>query len=199
MTRIVAGVAGGRRLVVPPRGTRPTSERVREAVFSAVQARRDLDGARVLDLYAGSGALGLEALSRGAGHVRFVESDRRAAAVLRRNVEQLGLGGAEQLGLGEPDRPGGAAEITVAPVSAVLQDAPEAPYDVVFADPPYALDEAALNGVLRAVAGRRWLAAGGLLVVERSSRTVPPSWPDGVVALTQRQYGDTTVYYGSSL
>src|ERR671916_2726900 len=93
MTRIVAGVAGGRRLAVPPHGTRPTSDRVREAVFSALQGRRDLNGVRVLDLYAGSGALGLEALSRGAAHVRFVESDRRASAVLRRNVGTLGLGG----------------------------------------------------------------------------------------------------------
>lgn len=174
---------------MPPRGTRPTSERVREAVFSAVQARCTLNGARVLDLYAGSGALGLEALSRGAGHVRFVESDRRAAAVLRRNVEQLGLGGPG----------GGAAEVTVATVSAVLQGRPDLPYDVVLADPPYALGDAALNGVLRAVAERGWLACGGLLVVERSTRTVPPTWPDGVVALTERQYGDTTVYYGSSL
>ncbi|HEX2300606.1 MAG TPA: 16S rRNA (guanine(966)-N(2))-methyltransferase RsmD [Pseudonocardiaceae bacterium] len=188
MTRIVAGVAGGRRLAVPPRGTRPTSDRVREAVFSAVAARRDLDGARVLDLYAGSGALGLEALSRGAAHVRFVESDRRAAAVLRRNVEALGLAG--------PD--GGAAEISVSPVADALRGDPGLPYDVVFADPPYSLDEDALNEVLRTLAGGRWLVSGGLLVVERAVRSAPPNWPDGVAALTQRQYGDTAVYYGSA-
>lgn len=186
VTRIVAGVAGGRRLVVPPRGTRPTSERVREAVFSSVQARCDLDGARVLDLYAGSGALGLEALSRGAAHVRFVESDRRAAGVLRRNVEALGLSGPG----------GGAAEISVAPVSAVLHGDPGLPYDVVFADPPYSLDGPALNEALRVLADGHWLVSGGLLVVERAARTAPPTWPDGVAALTQRQYGDTAVYYG---
>ncbi|MGH4026417.1 MAG: 16S rRNA (guanine(966)-N(2))-methyltransferase RsmD [Pseudonocardiaceae bacterium] len=188
MTRIIAGLAGGRRLTVPARGTRPTSDRVREAVFSAVQARRDFEGTRVLDLYAGSGALGLEALSRGAAHVRFVESDRRAAAVLRRNVEALGLAGAD----------GGVAEISVAAVSAVLHGDPGPPYDVVFADPPYSLDDATLNEVLRVLADGHWLASGGLLVVERAVRTTPPTWPDGVAALTQRQYGDTAVYYGSA-
>lgn len=184
VTRIIAGLAGGRRLAVPPRGTRPTSDRVREAVFNALQARRDLEGARVLDLYAGSGALGLEALSRGAAHVRFVESDRRAAAVLRRNVEALGLHG---------------AEVTARPAAAVLQGDPGLPYDVVLADPPYALDDGELSEVFTALAGGGWLASGALLVVERSSKTVPPTWPNGVVALTQRRYGDTAVYYGSAL
>ncbi|MGH3837816.1 MAG: 16S rRNA (guanine(966)-N(2))-methyltransferase RsmD [Pseudonocardiaceae bacterium] len=180
MTRIVAGVAGGRRLAVPPYGTRPTSDRVREAVFSALQARRDLSGARVLDLYAGSGALGLEALSRGAAHVRFVESDRRAAAVLRRNVEALGLLG---------------AQITTGTVQVVLRGDPGEPYDVVLADPPYALDEVALAGVLSALAGG-WLARSALVVVERPAKASPPTWPDDVSALTHRRYGDTAVYYG---
>jgi 16S rRNA (guanine966-N2)-methyltransferase len=181
MVRIVAGVAGGCRLTVPPRGTRPTSDRVREAVFSALQARRDLDGIRVLDLYAGSGALGLEALSRGAVHVRFVESDRRAAAVLRRNVETLGLPG---------------AEVTTADVVAVLRGDPEQPYDVVLADPPYALDQDALGGVLTALVSGGWMAPGALVVVERAARVPAPAWPEGVVALTNRRYGDTAVHYG---
>ena len=142
----------------------------------------------MLDLYAGSGALGLEALSRGAGHVRFVESDRRAAAVLRRNVEALGLAGTD----------GGAAEISVAAVSAVLHGDPGQPYDVVFADPPYSLDDAALTEVLRALADGHWLVSGGLVVVERAARTAPPTWPEGVAALTHRRYGDTAVYYGSA-
>jgi 16S rRNA (guanine966-N2)-methyltransferase len=184
VTRIVAGVAGGRRLAVPPQGTRPTSDRVREAVFNAVQSRTDLDGARVLDLYAGSGALGLEALSRGAAHVRFVESDRRAGAVLRRNVEALGLPG---------------AQLSIADVAAVLQADPGRPYDVVLADPPYALGTDELNRVLAGLSTGHWLATGALLVVERAARSVPPTWPDGVAALTQRRYGDTGVYYGSAL
>jgi 16S rRNA (guanine966-N2)-methyltransferase len=181
VTRIVAGVAGGRRLAVPPHGTRPTSDRVREAVFSALQARRDLNGARVLDLYAGSGALGLEALSRGAAHVRFVESDRRAVAVLRRNVEEIGLPG---------------AQVTTGAVHAVLHGDPDEPYDVVLADPPYALDDATLAGILDALADGGWLARSALLVVERAAKAMPPTWPDGVVALMNRRYGDTTVYYG---
>lgn len=181
MVRIVAGLAGGRRLAVPPRGTRPTSDRVREAVFSAVQARLDLDGSRVLDLYAGSGALGLEALSRGAAHVRFVESDRRTAAVLRRNVEALGLPG---------------AELTIADVPVVLRGDPGQPYDVVLADPPYALDDGALGGVLSILVSGGWLAPGALVVVERASWARAPAWPAGVVALTNRRYGDTAVHYG---
>src|ERR1700743_1748453 len=94
MTRVIGGVAGGRRIAVPPRGTRPTTDRVREALFNIVTARRDLTGMSVLDPYAGSGALGLEALSRGAASALFVESDRRAAAVLERNIATLGLAGA---------------------------------------------------------------------------------------------------------
>jgi 16S rRNA (guanine966-N2)-methyltransferase len=184
--RIVAGVAGGRRLAVPPHGTRPTSDRVREAVFSALQARRDLHGARVLDLYAGSGALGLEALSRGAAHVRFVESDRHALTVLRRNVEALGLGG-----------PGGAAvRVSASDVPMVLRGDPGLPYDVVLADPPYALGEGALGGVLGSLAGGGWLAPAALLVVERSVKAPTPAWPVGVSALTHRRYGDTVIHYG---
>jgi 16S rRNA (guanine966-N2)-methyltransferase len=181
VVRIVAGVARGRRLAVPPHGTRPTSDRVREAVFSALQARQDLNGARVMDLYAGSGALGLEALSRGAVHVRFVESDRRAAAVLRRNVDALGLPG---------------AQVTTGPVQAVLSGDPGEPYDLVLVDPPYTLDEAALAGVLNALARGGWLARSALLVVERPAKAPEPTWPDDVAALTQRRYGDTAVYYG---
>ncbi len=181
MVRIVAGIAGGRRLTVPPRGTRPSTDRVREAVFSAIQARRDLDGARVLDLYAGSGALGLEALSRGAAYVRFVESDRRAAAVLSRNVEALGLPG---------------TEVTVADVLAVLRGGAGRPYDVVLADPPYELEDGVLGGVLRALVSGGWLAPAALIVVERAARAAPPNWPDRVSELTSRRYGDTAVHYG---
>jgi 16S rRNA (guanine966-N2)-methyltransferase len=186
MVRIVAGMAGGRRLAVPPQGTRPTSDRVREAVFSALQARQDLEGARVLDLYAGSGALGLEARSRGAAHVRFVESDRRAAAVLRRNVETLGLGGQD----------GSAVHLSIAEVPVMLRTDPGLPYDVVFADPPYALDDRALGGVLSALVSGGWLAPAALLVVERPATAPALAWPSGVSAITRRRYGDTVISFG---
>jgi 16S rRNA (guanine966-N2)-methyltransferase len=181
VTRIVAGRLGGRRIVVPPRGTRPTSERVREAIFSAVAARIELPGARVLDLYAGSGALGIEALSRGAEHALFVESDRRAAAVLRRNLDELGLAG---------------GEVRRASVRSVIDATADGGYDLVLADPPYALDDGDLSGVLSALAGNGWLAPGALLVIERGVRSREPDWPDGVEQITTRRYGDTLVCYG---
>lgn len=184
MTRIVSGKVGGRRIAVPPRGTRPTSDRVREAIFSTLQSRVDLDGVRVLDLYAGSGALGLEALSRGAGHARFVESDRRAAAVLRRNATELGLASI--------------VEITAASVRTVLADPPTEPYDLVLADPPYSQLGPELTAVLDALVVNRWLPSGALLVIERSAHDPAVSWPEGVAAVTERKYGDTLVYYGQT-
>jgi 16S rRNA (guanine966-N2)-methyltransferase len=176
MTRIVAGMAGGRRLAVPARGTRPTSERVREALFSAVEAAMDLDGARVLDLYAGSGALGLEALSRGAASVTFVESDRGAIAVLEKNIAAVGLPGAEVRG---------------GRVLTVLGADPT-PYDLVVADPPYALDE--LDAVLDALA-HGWTAPGSLVVVERARRSGEPRWPEPLVPMRVRRYGDTELHW----
>jgi 16S rRNA (guanine966-N2)-methyltransferase len=182
VTRIVAGAVGGRRLVVPPRGTRPTSERVREALFSALDAAVGLGGARVLDLFAGSGALGLEALSRGASHALFVESDRRAAEVLRRNARSLGLPGVDV-------RHGTAAAVLALPA--------DAPYDIVLADPPYALAEDTLAGVLAELPANGWTAPGSLVVVERATRSAEPRWPDGFAARRSRRYGDSAVYWAT--
>ncbi|MFC3893653.1 16S rRNA (guanine(966)-N(2))-methyltransferase RsmD [Lentzea rhizosphaerae] len=177
MTRIVAGTAGGRRLKVPPKGTRPTSERVREALFSSLEAMMDLEGAKVLDLYAGSGALGFEALSRGAGHATFVESDKRAAEVLKGNARELGFGNttianrtAEVFVTGEGDK-----------------------FDVVFADPPYAVSDDELAKVLNGLVPR--LAGDAVLIVERASRSGEPAWPDEVEPLRAKRYGDTAVYW----
>jgi 16S rRNA (guanine966-N2)-methyltransferase len=180
VTRIVAGTAGGRRLVVPPKGTRPTSERVREALFGALEAAFDLDGARVLDLYAGSGALGFEALSRGAADVTFVESDRRAVEVLRRNARELGLPGVTVLS--------GTVEATLA--------APAARgYDVILADPPYSVGNAALTALLARMVAGGWLAEQGLLVLERATRDGAPDWPPGLSPIRTRRYGDTTLLW----
>jgi 16S rRNA (guanine(966)-N(2))-methyltransferase RsmD len=184
VTRIVAGSLGGRRIAAPPgAGTRPTSDRVREALFSAVQAEVDLDGARFADLYAGSGAVGLEALSRGAAHVLLVESDARAARVIRENIAVL--------------RAGPAARLVTGKVSTVLAGGPEGdPYDVVFADPPYALSHESVTTMLAGLVDGGWLAPDALLVIERSSRGNPVEWVEGVTGLRSRRYGETTLWYG---
>ncbi|MET7803245.1 16S rRNA (guanine(966)-N(2))-methyltransferase RsmD [Micromonospora chersina] len=184
MTRIVAGALGGRRIAAPPgAGTRPTSDRVREALFSAVQAELDLDGARVADLYAGSGAVGLEALSRGAAHVLLVESDPRAARVIRENIAAL--------------RAAPAARLVTGKVATVLAAGPEGgAYDVVFADPPYAVPGEELTAMLAALVGGGWLAPDALVVVERSSRTGEVEWVEGITAGRSRRYGETTLWYG---
>lgn len=179
MTRIVAGAAGGRRLKVPPQGTRPTSERVREALFNALEAAGELRGCRVLDLYAGSGALGLEALSRGAAEAVFVESDRRAVRVLRGNVAELALGGV----------------VLATSVDGALSQQPERPFDLVLADPPYALDGARLNVMLTALAAGGWIAPDGLVIIERAVRDGEPDWPAGFEPLRVMRHGDTALYW----
>ena len=195
MARVIAGEAGGRRLAVPDgRDTRPTSDRAREGLFATiVSLTGSLAGARVLDLYAGSGAVGLEALSRGAQHVLLVESGPRAARVIRDNIEAIGLAGAEVL----TDR-----------VERVLARGPAATekYDVVFADPPYALagDEvsAMLALLLRGgeppregMSDHGWLAPGALVIVERATRSGPVSWPAGLEPDRARRYGEATFWY----
>lgn len=184
VTRIVAGTFGGRRLTTPSGAhTRPTSDRVREALFNTIEALMDLADARFLDLYAGSGAVGLEALSRGAADVLLVESDPRAARAIRANIAALGVG----------DR----ARLLTAPVRTALAAGPERgrPYQVVFADPPYATAAAELAAVQQALVEREWLASNGLLVIERPSRN-PLSWVDCITPVRERRYGETTLWYG---
>lgn len=172
MTRIIAGTHRGRQLAVPPGAvTRPTSDRAREGMFSSLQSLLDLEGAAVLNLYAGSGALGLEALSRGAASATLVESDERVLAVLRRNTETLGL----------------PAVVVGLEVERFLAGTPE-PYDLVLLDPPYELeiDLAALVP---------W--AADVVVVERRSRGPQLTWPAGLEAVRSRRYGEATLWYGS--
>jgi 16S rRNA (guanine966-N2)-methyltransferase len=182
VARVIAGEAGGRRLAVPDgRNTRPTSDRAREGLFATiVSLTGSLDGARVLDLYAGSGAVGLEALSRGAGHVLLVESGARAARVIRDNIAAIGLPGAEV----RTDR-----------VERVLAREPAAQYDVVFADPPYALSAADVTKMLQALHHNGWLAPGALVIVERATRSGPVSWPAGLRPDRARRYGEATFWY----
>lgn len=181
MTRIVAGAAGGRRLAVPPGDTtRPTSDRVREALFSALDAAGAVAGARVLDLYAGSGALGLEAASRGAAAVVLVEAARGAAATATANVRTLGLPGARVVA----ER----VERFVAGPGAVVAGG----WDLVLLDPPYAVGEDDLAEVLAALPAL--LAPGASVVVERSTRSGEPRWPPGLTPARARRYGETTLW-----
>ena len=170
--RVIAGRLGGRKLTAP-RGldTRPTSDRVREALFSALG---DVSGARVLDLYAGTGALGVEALSRGAAHATFVESARPALAALRENLGALDLTSSARV-----------VALPVARATATLIG----PFDLIFADPPYA----ALAEVPVAIAAlRAAVAPGARLVVEHASRDAAPEIAD-LTPRPSRAYGDTTV------
>jgi 16S rRNA (guanine966-N2)-methyltransferase len=184
MTRVIAGAAGGRRLAVPPgTGTRPTSDRAKEGLFSTWSSLRgSLEGSRLIDLYAGSGAVGLEALSRGAAHVLLVEAEPRAARTVRENVAALGLPGAEV-------RSGRAEKIVAGP-------APAEPYDVVFLDPPYDVADAELGEILLTLLADHWLAAGALVTVERRTRGGEFGWPEGFTALRSRRYGEATLWYG---
>jgi 16S rRNA (guanine966-N2)-methyltransferase len=177
VTRIVAGRAGGRRLAVPGKGTRPTSDRVREALFSAVESAVDLEGARVLDLYAGSGALGLEALSRGAAEAVFVESSPGALAVLRRNVATVGLPG-----LVKPGK-----------VATVLAAGTDAPFDLVLADPPYAVED--LSAELGLLVSEGWVGQDSVVIVERSRRAPDLAWPPPLEAVRVKHYGETSLHW----
>ncbi len=175
--RVVGGELKGRRLRVPQDGVRPTSDRVREAVFSALG---DVRGRRVLDLYAGSGALGIEALSRGASHCVFVDRSSRSLRVLGQNLEDLSLKPRSRVIRGEARRR--VRSWTSAPGPG--------PFDLVFLDPPYALEE--LEGVLSALAEGALLAPDAEVVVESAKRH---SWslPEGFTRIDERSYGDTSI------
>lgn len=208
MSRIIAGAAGGHPLrSVPGQGTRPTTDRTKEAVFSWLSTRDWLDGTAVADLFAGSGALGLEALSRGAASVVLVERDRRAAGVCSANAQAVG----RALGVPAPrvharavdtvlmevlDRIGQAPQSSDGPSMDAAQAAPEGPWHLVLADPPYPLAGQELRRTLELIAA--CLVPDGLLVLERSARSAEPDWPTGAHALETvdaRVYGETTVYY----
>ena len=186
MTRVIAGAAGGRRLAVPPgTGTRPTSDRAREGLFSTWQSLLGgpLDGERVLDLYAGSGAVGLEALSRGAGHTLLVEADARAARTIRENVKSLGLPGAEvQAGQSGTDHPGRRRRPSRTTSSSSTRRTPSR--TTIFAR---SCSHSAAGG---------WLATEALVTVERSTRGGEFRWPDGFEAIRARRYGEGTFWYG---
>ncbi|SFO37489.1 16S rRNA (guanine966-N2)-methyltransferase [Geodermatophilus obscurus] len=181
MTRLISGVAGGRRLTVPPSGVRPTGDRAREGMFNSIGTLLDLEGAAVLDLYAGSGALGLEALSRGAREVVLVENGPRVLPVLRANVAAVGLPG---------------ARVVAGSVPTVVAGAPPARFDLVLADPPYAVPAEEVRGVLSGLVTGEWLAPGAVVVVERSSRERSWEWPTPLTRIRERRYGEALLRYG---
>jgi 16S rRNA (guanine966-N2)-methyltransferase len=186
VSRIIAGRAKGRRLATPAHNrTRPTTDRVREALFSTLGSWFDLagdstlSGFSFLDLYAGSGAVGLEAASRGADPVWLVESDRSTADLIRTNALRAGLGVQVRSGRVEQTLAG---------------DSPGQPFDIVWLDPPYEVTAEKLAAVLAGVLSGGWIAAQGLFVVERSSRGAAPEWPAPVTAWNRR-YGETTLHF----
>jgi 16S rRNA (guanine966-N2)-methyltransferase len=173
--RVIAGTAGGRKLVAPKGDARPTTDRLKEALFSSLGPR--VQGATVLDLYAGSGALGIEALSRGATLARFVDRDRQAVAAIRANLEATGLGGD--------------AAVSGVAVATFLRAPPaEAPFDLVFLDPPYDQPADETAGVLATLTGPGWLAEGATVVVECTAAN-RPELPQGWRVGRDRAYGDT--------
>lgn len=174
--RIIAGIAKGRRLVAPSgKGVRPTTDRVKEALFSSLQPR--LHGAVVLDLYAGSGALGLEAVSRGARHAVLVERWPRALQAIGANIEAAGFGDMVTVVADDVER----AVTTLS-----------GPFDIVLADPPYDLPDDTLADVLGGIAPL--LADDAVVVVERDGRSGPVPWPVGLRGERSRRYGDTTLH-----
>ncbi len=184
MTRIIAGFAGSLTLAAPPKGTRPTSDRVREAIFSSMDARGVLPGARVLDLYAGTGALGLEAASRGAAHVTLVDRHASAVTACRKNAAMV-----------KRAAPSGAA-LEIGVTSQAVQpflDSPRSPWDVVFLDPPYDLSNAELEQNLASLVPR--LSVDAVVLLERSSRMAAPEWPTGLKLERRKDYGDTSLYW----
>ena len=191
VTRIIAGTKKGHRLRTPAHSaTRPTSDRVREAAFSLIAdwagtageaAENMLTGLGFLDLYAGSGAVAIEAASRGAAPVLAVESDSATARLARGNASDTGLAVTVLAG---------SAERTVAAQATTA-------YDVIWADPPYALANDRLTAVVEAALSNGWLAEDGLIVLERSSRDAPPAWPAQVTDSWHRRYGETTLYFAT--
>lgn len=189
MSRIIAGRAKGRTLEAPKgQGTRPTSDRVREAVFAAFSSwlgtvdddpARHLDGIAFLDLYAGSGAIGLEAASRGASRVTMVEKDAGTARVIQNNARTLEL----------------LVDIRLASVRTFLTSGPQ-PFDIVYLDPPYAIESTEVDEQVTMLQADGWLAPKALVVIERGRRTPPPVWGDFIVERWEKRYGDTVVHFG---
>lgn len=192
MSRIISGAAGGVRLAsVPGDNTRPTTDRVKESLFSKLESYDIIRGARVLDAFGGSGALGCEALSRGAASVTLLDTYPKAVAVIRKNVAAVekAMG---RTGSGSSGATGSAARVQQSQALTYVKSA-SGPWDLVFVDPPYAMPNEQVSELLEALTPK--LAEGAVVVVERSSRDAEPVWGEGLYCFSTRQHGETVLYY----
>lgn len=185
MTRIIAGKLGSLRLTGPAKATRPTSDRVKESIFAKLDALDAIDNAIVWDLFSGTGALGLEALSRGAKSVVLVEADRSASEVCRQNIDKALVGLTKQ---------NDAATVSLKNLSVEKFLAGQtSKANLVLLDPPYDFEPEALAAILRSLASL--LATNGLIVLETSSKTAQPDFPDSLVIMDTKTYGDTAAWF----
>lgn len=192
MSRIISGAAGGVRLAsVPGDNTRPTTDRVKESLFSKLESYDIIRGARVLDAFGGSGALGCEALSRGAASVTLLDTYPKAVVVIRKNVAAVekAMG---RTGSGSSGATGSAARVQQSQALTYVKSA-SGPWDLVFVDPPYAMPNEQVSELLEALTPK--LAEGAVVVVERSSRDAEPVWGEGLYCFSTRQHGETVLYY----
>lgn len=192
MSRIISGAAGGVRLAsVPGDNTRPTTDRVKESLFSKLESYDIIRGARVLDAFGGSGALGCEALSRGAASVTLLDTYPKAVAVIRKNVAAVekAMG---RTGSGSSSATGSAARVQQSQALTYVKSA-SGPWDLVFVDPPYAMPNEQVSELLEVLTPK--LAEGAVVVVERSSRDAEPVWGEGLYCFSTRQHGETVLYY----
>lgn len=192
MSRIISGAAGGVRLTsVPGDNTRPTTDRVKESLFSKLESYDIIRGARVLDAFGGSGALGCEALSRGAASVTLLDTYPKAVAVIRKNIaaveKAMGCTGS-----GPSDATGSVAHVQQSQALTYVKSA-SGPWDLVFVDPPYAVPNEQVSELLEELTSK--LAEGAVIVVERSSRDPEPVWGEGLYCFSTRQHGETVLYY----
>ena len=185
MSRIISGAAGGVRLAsVPGDNTRPTTDRVKESLFSKLESYDIIRGARVLDAFGGSGALGCEALSRGAASVTLLDTYPKADAVIRKNVAAV------EKAMG---RTGSSSTRVQQSQALTYVKSASGPWDLVFVDPPYAMPNEQVSELLEALTPK--LAEGAVVVVERSSRDPEPVWGEGLYCFSTRQHGETVLYY----
>ena len=192
MSRIISGAAGGVRLAsVPGDNTRPTTDRVKESLFSKLESYDIIRDARVLDAFGGSGALGCEALSRGAASVTLLDTYPKAVAVIRKNVAAVEKAMGRNA-TGSSVATGSAARVQQSQALTYVKSA-SGPWDLVFVDPPYAVPSEQVSELLEALTPK--LAEGAVVVVERSSRDAEPVWGEGLYCFSTRQHGETVLYY----